>query len=154
VPNRKKPATPRIEKPIHVVMPLDGDSSHPADDDCPICRMLHEQGETAYTMSPDGRLVEIEHSEPTPTIAVTVVASFLTEAVLGEAPMTLEVPVGCVTGDFLAYLWYSEPGLQAFPEGALRLQVNGHPVSPLQVLCGHDVVTVVATRPPRVNLLS
>jgi len=144
---------PRIEKPIQIVVSPQGGHHGELEDDCPICQMLREQGEAAYTLAEDGQLVEIAHRAPAPAIAVTVVASFLTESVLGDAPQVVEVPVGCVAGDFLAYLWYRWPGLQAFPEGALRLRVNGQAVSPLQVLCGGDVVTVVASQPPRVDLM-
>src|SRR5688572_9862298 len=139
-----------MSKLVHVVGSLDGGPGK-IHDDCPLCRMLVEQGEEIVTMDAKGGLVPLTPPETLPpAIQVTLTADLLVQGVIGPSGW-FPVPVGCKAGDLLEMLCFFAPELRVTFPGAW-LRVNGRTARPEQVLRDRDVVLVMASGRERVRM--
>ncbi len=102
-------------------------------------------GVPAFTLGPNGELVQMPPPAPPPMMSVRVRGDASVWPHVPAAPRDEALPVGCVAHDFLEYLCFRDESMRrAFPPGALVAYVDGVPCEPHRVLMPGDDVVVTA----------
>ncbi len=131
--------SPAVERPLQVVVGLDGEPFH-GDDGCPICLMMRQNGDTIYTLTREGELEPLPEHTPAAIISVTVVPNFTSNAYLGHEPLVEAIPMHCNAYDFVEYLKFKYAELRT--AGRLQLRRGGMAVRGTARLRDGDRVSV------------